>query len=371
MLAVLAACGRIGFTPFWQSGTRLRAHLLVGDGDPIFIGWYDAMLGTDCQPAVSADGSERCMPLGEGDTWYADSACTQRLAGVYPGSCKHDTYVSAFVGGQAHAYPVLSTVFTGQAYRDVGGGSCVPDNPPAELHQVGSEVAPAMFVTSGYSTQVHGAYTEEVNVFGDGAREELRALTFDSGSCRPFANDLGSAPCRASTRRGEPVYLDGACTQPGLLWARQPDDPPQVTQLNVFPPQACDMQYDLYDVIADVTGPKYYTKDPIGCISHTTPPGAVLYTATKTTNPYPVGTVVRGPRRGRLGRLYWIAPRRHAVRRGHARSRHRSAVRSVRRRRRDAAMPAGAASGAAGVSRRNLRGRTARSRGRVLRRTAC
>jgi hypothetical protein len=328
VLIVLAACGRVGFdartppqdgaisdgdaavtayVPPWQSGSRLRARLLVGDGDPIFYGWHDTQLASDCQPAIAADGQERCLPFrARADTMFSDPACTQPLALVYKATCGHDTYAFAQTA-QTHEYPI-GALYTGTAYSNQAG--CTASAPPAntELHVIGGEALPSLFVASNYDQRMVGSFMHSFNVFADGASQDIGILNIPDGPCRPTATALGPSRCRANALQAQIAYTDASCTQQVLLWVRQVYDPPTASQLIVLTPDACNTSYQLYQTIAQVTPATYYQQTVAGCTGTTTASNTILYTATAISDPFPVGTVIRGPRRGRIGTLYWRGP---------------------------------------------------------------
>ena len=52
--------------------------------DPIFFGWRDTLLDTDCQSTTAADGADRCQPLHiRADQFYADAASGSLPADVF------------------------------------------------------------------------------------------------------------------------------------------------------------------------------------------------------------------------------------------------------------------------------------------------
>jgi len=334
VLLAAGACGRFGFdaqshagdatisdgdgsngsgsaAPFvapWHSGPRLRARLLIGGGDPIFYGWHDAQLDTDCQAALAADGIERCMPYRvRAADIYSDASCTQPLALTYPATCGKDTYAFTDSGNGAHAFPIAAP-YTGQIYTMAG--SCMPTSlPTGQLaFKLGAEEPSSSFVASSYTRQTIGNFMHSFNDFSDGASIDIGTLILSTTSCYPFATELGTVRCRTGAKRATHAYSDGGCMQPILAWARTPYDPMSTSLLEVFPPQACDSTYTLYQTIADVTAPQYWVKDALGCPMITTPTNVVLYTATEIADPAPIGTLARGPDRGRIGTFYWTGP---------------------------------------------------------------
>jgi hypothetical protein len=73
------------------SGSRLKANWLVGsDGSRQFQNWHDTQLNMDCLFLTAADGTTRCLPSDQTITvtnYYADSACSQQLAGATVNAC--------------------------------------------------------------------------------------------------------------------------------------------------------------------------------------------------------------------------------------------------------------------------------------------
>lgn len=334
MLLAASACGRFGFdaqsragdatssdgdgrygsgsaAPFvapWHSGTRLRARLMMGGGDPIFYGWHDRQLDCDCQPTIASDGMERCMPFrARADQIYSDAGCLQPLGLVYDATCGKDTYAFLDNGG-THEYPIgapyAGTIYTGSP------ASCTTTTLPSSQHAflLGAEEPASSFVVSSYSRHVIGSYEHSFNDFSDGASLDIGVLELSSTSCYPLATELGTVRCRTGAKRATHAYADAGCTQPVLAWARSQYDPLSTSLLEVFPPQACDSTYTLYETIVDVTAPQYWVRDALGCSQITTPGNVVLYTATEIADPAPVGTITHGPDRGRIGTVYWTGP---------------------------------------------------------------
>lgn len=329
LLVALAACGRLGFgdmpgdgnnagsdgggidamvppfQPYWTSGTRFRARLwVVGDGsDPIFENWRDTQLDTDCQSSTAADGADRCLPAHvRADQYYADSGCTQRLAWGYASPCGHDAY--AFFPDVSNAYHEvpIGAVYSGPVYTP---NPCTLASAPSTrgpLYSTGAEVPPTTFAATHYSNKVVGNYTHFFAGFGDGSSLDLGFLGVGNGSCHPDGGiRTGTARCMPN---GDavlvPVYSDSGCMQRAYYSASGA----MPSEFVVDNTALCGPAYDVYQVTANVTAASYWTLDPTnGCAMQTTGTGT-LFTAT-LNDPYPTGTVAPGPRRGRLGKLYW------------------------------------------------------------------
>ncbi len=78
-----------------QGGSRLQPVYLEGeDGSRQFMGWFDTARQVDCSFAVATDGAWRCLPAGaDAGRFYADAACTQRLA-IVPRACNPPAYAT-------------------------------------------------------------------------------------------------------------------------------------------------------------------------------------------------------------------------------------------------------------------------------------
>lgn len=296
------------FVPYWTSGTRMRARLLVPveGGDPYWNGWRDTTLGMDCRGAIATDGNERCVAQTvRADVHYADAGCTQPLAWVLPATCGSATH--AFVKNAMDQWRTfaIGALHTGAVYQNPG---CVLSSAPdaGTLHALGAEVAPAQLLAAEYRSVQVGAFERPIQGFPDGAGVEIGSLFTPMGGCIPAAHEIGPSPCFPNVRRTTPIYLDTSCTQPGFYWDRQSYDPTTIPDLLVFDPAACENSYKLYTVTADVTAPTYYRLTTGGCTAFTSGAIAKLYTATQITSTMPNGTIVVGPRRGRLGYLYWV-----------------------------------------------------------------
>lgn len=273
--------------------------------EPIYGSWRDTMLDTDCEAGVAADGVERCVPQhAHADTLFSDPACTQPVAFVPAAPCGHDTYAFGIDGANLiHVFPI-GAVYSGPVYDSrIGCAPAAMVN--GTLYSVGAEVPPTTFVTDSYEQVTPGTYQHLVRTFADGARLELPLLLLPAGQCEPTGGVLGPTACQPSVDpRVTPVYADAACTQRAYLWARGAGDTSTATEIYVDDQTICGSSGQVLAVNADVTAPSYYARDITGCTQTATPANAVLYTAA-LVQPYPSGNVAPGPRRGRLGNLYW------------------------------------------------------------------
>ncbi|MGE5186189.1 MAG: hypothetical protein ACM31C_29240 [Acidobacteriota bacterium] len=330
LLLALAACGRLhfgqtatdapsgdgtlgdgagsatAFRPTWTSGTRFRARLWTpGDGsDPIFAGWRDTMLDTDCVLSAASDGKDRCMPNHtRGDQYYADAACTVPLAWIESSPCGHDGY-AYFLDATSlfHELPI-GAVYTGPVYKP---GPCTPTTAPATgtLYSTGAEVPASAFGATRYSSAVVGKYTHEYAGYSDGSNQDLGVLSFNRGSCRPDGGVAsGVTHCMPSSDPVlVPVYGDAGCSQRVYYSAAGTVPSPEFI---VDETALCGPSYTLYEVVANVTTASYWTLGATGCAMQATGTGT-LFTA-NAHDIYPTGSVAPDARTGRLGTLYWTA----------------------------------------------------------------
>ncbi|HUS26985.1 MAG TPA: hypothetical protein VMZ53_00695 [Kofleriaceae bacterium] len=293
------------FVPNWQNGSRIRAIVFraVEGGDPHWFNWRDTQLDSDCYFGIGADGVERCLPyFASAETFYSDAACTQPLIYVANNACdRHIKYADDIVGSRHHIYPI-NGIYVGQAY-DIRTGCSPATTPGGTLYNAGAEVNPTMFEPVIYHTEIVGDFERTFQGFSDGAAIEIGNLNFNIGSCYPYGGFLGSSRCSQSVQFiAEPVYTDAACTQRAYLAQTS------TTYFSVRAAEVCGASYSLYVTTADVTQASYFRRTPSGCQMTTTPAGSVLLQGSPTTNPYPTGTNIVGPDRGRLGTLYWVGP---------------------------------------------------------------
>jgi hypothetical protein len=294
------------YEPTWTSGTRMRARLwsAVEGGDPIFAGFRDTVLDTDCQGIAAADGIERCLPIHiDSSTYFSDAGCTQPLAVIFGSPCGHDRYASSRDTAQrTHVFPI-GGLYTGPIY-DSRAGCTMQGIPAGSTPHVlaGGEAAPSQFAATSYQNVMVGGYLHVFVGYGDGSSLFYGTIANSLGACKPVGGELGTTQCRPTSALAlQPVYSDAACSQRAYLAA----DPTPITTFLVDDLELCGRTSKTYQVTANVTGPFYWVSKPGGCTQTTTPTTGRLYTATQIADPYPTGTVAPGPRRGRLGKLMW------------------------------------------------------------------
>jgi len=123
------------FKQFWTSGTRFRARLwkAVDGGEPVFGGWRDTQLDTDCESAMASDRVERCMPLHaqvDPARYHSDPLCSEPLAWAPTSPCGHDNY--AVTSAPPYSAFRITGVYTGPVYFGSAGGgrACSPRAKP-------------------------------------------------------------------------------------------------------------------------------------------------------------------------------------------------------------------------------------------------
>lgn len=141
-----------------QSGSRIKVKFYAGDdGSKAFLGLYDSQRQEDCTFSLASDGTTRCLPGGlTTGSYFADSACTTKLALSFTTSCTTPKYATvtsvSCPSGGAQIFQ-LGAPFTGTAYGSTGT-SCVVTTIPGTflLYSIGSEVPPGSFVSATSQT---------------------------------------------------------------------------------------------------------------------------------------------------------------------------------------------------------------------------
>ena len=147
------------------SGSRLKAKWYVGaDGSKQFLGWHDSQLNTDCDFEVASDGATRCIPAYPAGallaTYFADAACSQPIAYLYPG-CATPTYASQSASASCALKPVtqifsIAGVYGGTVYQGTSS-SCTAVTATTILslytfYSIGTESPPSQFVQATVQT---------------------------------------------------------------------------------------------------------------------------------------------------------------------------------------------------------------------------
>lgn len=319
------------FQPFWKSGTRMRARLWTSaeGGDPIFGGWRDTLLDTNCESALAADGVERCLPRHAEIMVdkFADASCTQPLAWAPASRCGGDKFAvdrdTSDPPKPLRAFRVLA-VHTGTVFIP-GTAGCAPlaSPGPGTWYTLGSEEPPASFAaTENREVQV-GDFVHRVQAFADGSSVDQRVLRISGHTCVPTGGiSAGTTGCRPSAASlVTPVYSDSTCTQRAFVWSNpyvRFDQPlPPIDELVVDEATAlCGpgaRAFSVFDhpnlVARNHPGQShlYYVKEQGMCTSQELGIGGALFTATPSSR-YPTGTIAPSAVTGRLGYLMWTGP---------------------------------------------------------------
>jgi hypothetical protein len=148
-----------------QSGTRLKAHYYAGeDGSKQFtMTFLDTQRNEDCSFQIGGDGVVRCLPSGGTVLYYyADSACTQLLAGV-PIGCTAPKYATTGAStcpdarGGRQIYQ-LGAAFTADTNLYVMSTTCLLSSAASnfrvtyDLYLVEAEIPPSSFAQATLQT---------------------------------------------------------------------------------------------------------------------------------------------------------------------------------------------------------------------------
>ena len=171
------------FSDGFRSGSRLRAILESAGSVQRFVGWHDTQLGIDCQFALDAEGTERCLPQdGFGGTAYSDANCKNRAA-LIPTKLGKPAYAldSAyqFVCGKGpQVLAVGKALAITQTYSEQNG-QCLPDSftVPADqsVYALSAAVPPSAFVAASEIVREarDARLSANVRVASDGSRETV------------------------------------------------------------------------------------------------------------------------------------------------------------------------------------------------------
>lgn len=127
------------------SGSRIQLKTAVStDGVHQPRAWYDTTLASECTFSVAGDAKLRCMPTLSrvDDTFFADSACTQRIAWDIAGPAKFAAYEARATCGVT--YYQLGAAYGGRVYIK-SGNTCTNYNRTLDAHQIGATVPVTSF----------------------------------------------------------------------------------------------------------------------------------------------------------------------------------------------------------------------------------
>lgn len=219
----------------YASGSRLRARVLDGGGDPVrFEGFVDSKLGVRCDFAYAEDGVARCLPSGTAVSYFADAACSQPVIVVSAGCAAPPAYALWPTSGSASfcnweprlpagAQKVLArdaplgsvpTLYSPQ------GSSCAAASPqpsPGATVYAAHVLAPGTFVAAMEATDPRGARIgARVILADDGAAEVFGYFDeTEHAACDVIQESIGwqSDLCIPTTMAWANQWADAACTQ--------------------------------------------------------------------------------------------------------------------------------------------------------------
>ena len=194
--------------PTFESGTRLRARILIGDdGSRHFLGWRDTKLGIDCEVSWVEDGY-RCVPPLYGSTSiaFADDQCTTELHGFAPNCGPIPAYASRLA-------PAIRTCDGVQAatVRAVGAHAAEQYyGTPCRPYDASSQVS--WHAVSALDAAIFARATLERAPLDDGL--ELQRFEFEDGATETFHLWHAGHHC-------SPLAITGAGTYCVWPWSAQ------------------------------------------------------------------------------------------------------------------------------------------------------
>lgn len=265
-----AACGgKVWEEPAltsWKSGTRLRARIYdAGGGAVRLAGWHDTKLDVDCTFERAEDGAYHCMPRGASvSSHFADAACKEPAAYVLPDCGNAPRYARKVIDECASKVQVFEIRARIDAvYASYRGCRVETDTQSYAFYSI-APVAASTWVRAEEEIEPRSDQLgARVLVAEDGAREVVDLVD----SARQVACGADASGRCVPTAHASPIFLDRACTEPGVeLYAQCPA--PHLFAVAQGP--ACNQRTHVYEP-GPTRSPTYF-KDNTGECGPTTGP---------------------------------------------------------------------------------------------------
>jgi len=163
-----------------QSGSRIKIRWYESPdgGARIFDSMYDTVLDASCAPAITPDGTVRCLPVAlNGGIFFADPSCSTPIYQQSDYDCTTPPYVGLTAYSGYCAAPTVAVYKVGDRLADAGmvyqgnATDCEPQ-PYANIYDYYAlaPVADSAFVGGTAGTATAGYYSIGTVDFNDGAR---------------------------------------------------------------------------------------------------------------------------------------------------------------------------------------------------------
>lgn len=200
-------------------GGAVRIDLVADDGARGFLRFQDVARGTQCSFRTAADGTFRCLPLGEASVYggeYSNASCTAPVAGRGTSACPAPKIISEYVASGCSS---TSKVYEGGASATAyykNGATCTPYPPSSytQYYSVGAEIPSSQFLEARVSAPVGAARvkTKMIELRGQPHPFGLYDSQRNEDCSFQLAGD-GIIRCLPSSRGSVYFYSDAACTQ--------------------------------------------------------------------------------------------------------------------------------------------------------------
>jgi len=289
----------------YASGSRLRARVLDGGGEPVrFEGFVDTKLGVRCDFAVAQDGVVRCLPTGDWSTYFADSACSQPLIVAAPGCTALPPYVRMSsgpapfcnweprldAGPDAVLAPGSALGSVPSALYATNGSSCgQATSPPAagSTFYTAHVIGPGTFVAASESTDRRGARIgARVLLAEDGAAQVIGYFDEkDHAPCDVIQESIGwwSDLCIPTTMAWANDWADAACTQVAAHIGHQCPKPTIAVDATFM--GNCYSEPVMHTYAIGASLPTAYENNGTGCSALAPDPNGEVYFATIPIDP--------------------------------------------------------------------------------------
>ncbi len=262
----------------FESGTRLRARVRVGEGGSrLLVGWRDSKLGAPCRFATAEDGATRCIPEGV-DVVFLDAACTQPIGARDPSCGPPASYASVTMAGETcngvtHAFrikellvPITERVYVGGS----AGAGCTRSGKLDERIETYAlePMDPLELVEATLAREPKSDHLGlEVLVAKDGARQPRSLYDATHGRCFSIAGALGGGEdrCIPDAVAWATYAADPACKERVAYQLQSGTSCPRADVVVDYAFEDCGVRTRFFATGADVKLDDVYTASPPTC----------------------------------------------------------------------------------------------------------
>lgn len=200
-------------------GGVVRIDVVADDGARGFLRFQDVGRSAQCSFRTAADGSFRCVPLGEASVFsgeYSNASCTAPVAGRGASACPAPKIISEYVAAGCGSTSKLYAGGAGASAFYKNGATCTayPPSSSTQYFSVGAEIPASQFLEARLSAPVGTARvkTKMIELRGQPHPSTLYDSQRNEDCSFQLAGD-GIIRCLPSSRGSVYFFSDAACTQ--------------------------------------------------------------------------------------------------------------------------------------------------------------